>query len=119
MKKKISLKDIAKEAGVSTALVSYVLSGKEKEARVGQEIADVVRKIAKDLNYQPNHIAKSLKTGRSYTIGLIVADISNPFFANVARNIEDEAKNDNYTAIFGSSDEKPEKLRDLLDVLIK
>lgn len=119
MKKKVSLKDIAKEAGVSTALVSYVLSGKEKKARVGQEIAAVIRKIAEELNYQPNHIAKSLKTGKSYTIGLIVADISNQFFANIARHIEDEAKGDNYTAIFGSSDEKPDKLRDLLDVLIK
>ncbi len=119
MKKHVSLKDIAQRVGVSTALVSYVLSGKEREARVGQEIAEVIRKTAAELNYQPNHIAKSLKTGKSYTIGLIVADISNPFFATMARQIEDEAKRDNYTAIFGSSDERPDKMRALLDVLIK
>jgi LacI family transcriptional regulator len=118
MKKKVSLKDIAQAAGVSTALVSYVLNNKEKEARVGKEIAAVIRDIAKKLDYQPNLIAKSLKSGRSHTIGLIVADISNQFFANIARTIEDEAKKNNYTVIFGSSDENPEKSWDLISVLI-
>src|SRR5690606_5499858 len=74
---------------------------------------------AAELNYQPNQIAKSLKSGKSFTIGLIVADISNPFFANIARTIEDEAKKDNYTVIFGSSDENAEKSKDLIDVLVK
>lgn len=119
MNKKVSLKDIAKAVGVSTALVSYVLNNKEKEARVGKEIAAVIRKKAAELHYQPNQIAKSLKSGKSFTIGLIVADISNPFFANIARTIEDEAKKNNYTVIFGSSDESAEKSQDLMDVLIK
>jgi len=116
--KKVSLKDIATEAGVSTALVSYVLTNKEKEARIGEEIAKKIREIARKLNYQPNHIARSLKSGRSFTIGLIVADISNPFFANIARTIEDEAKRNNYTVIFGSSDENVDKSRDLINVLL-
>lgn len=116
--KKVSLKDIALEAGVSTALVSYVLNNKEEKARVGQEMAKKIRKIAHKLNYQPNHIARSLKSGRSDTIGLIVADISNPFFANIARTIEDEAKRHNYTVIFGSSDENIDKSRDLINVLV-
>lgn len=119
MKKKVSLKDIAQAVGVSTALVSYVLNGKEKEARVGKEIAEEIRKMAEKLDYQPNQIAKSLKSGKSQTLGLIVADISNPFFANIARTIEDEAKKNNYTVIFGSSDENAEKSRDLINVLIK
>ncbi|MGN7720430.1 LacI family DNA-binding transcriptional regulator [Chitinophaga sp. 22620] len=118
MKKKTSLKDIAQEAGVSTALVSYVLTNKEEKARVGQEMAKKIRKIAQKLNYQPNHIARSLKSGRSYTIGLIVADISNPFFGNIARTIEDEAKRNNYTVIFGSSDENLDKSGDLINVLL-
>ncbi|WP_119079988.1 LacI family DNA-binding transcriptional regulator [Chitinophaga alhagiae] len=118
MKKKTSLKDIAQEAGVSTALVSYVLTNKEEKARVGQEMAKKIRKIASRLNYQPNHIARSLKSGRSDTIGLIVADISNPFFGNIARTIEDEAKRNNYTVIFGSSDENLEKSGDLINVLL-
>lgn len=116
--KKTSLKDIAQKAGVSTALVSYVLNGKEKESRVGQEIAAKIKQIAKDLHYQPNHLAKSLRSGKTHTIGLIIADISNPFFANIARVVEDEAKRNGYTVIIGSSDENPDKSRDLLNVLI-
>ena len=116
--KKTSLKDIAQRAGVSTALVSYVLNGKEKESRVGQEIAGKIREIAIELNYQPNHLAKSLRSGKTHTIGLLIADISNPFFANIARVVEDEAKRYGYTVIIGSSDENAEKSRDLLTVLI-
>jgi LacI family transcriptional regulator len=116
---KVSIKDIAHSLGVSTALVSYVLNGKEKEARIGKEIAEKIRKKATDLNYQPNQIARSLKSGKTYTIGVIVADISNPFFANISRIIEDEAKKNGYTVIFGSSDESPDKLRDLIDVFLK
>jgi LacI family transcriptional regulator len=116
--KKTSLKDIAQKAGVSTALVSYVLNGKEKESRVGQEIAVKIRQIAAELNYQPNHLAKSLRSGKTHTIGLIIADISNPFFANIARVVEDEAKHNGYTVIIGSSDENADKSRDLLNVLI-
>lgn len=56
--KKISLKDIAEAAGVSTALVSFVLNGKEKEYRVGEETAQRILKIATEMNYQPNLAAK-------------------------------------------------------------
>jgi LacI family transcriptional regulator len=116
--KKVSLKDIALKAGVSTALVSYVLNGKEKESRVGREIAIKIREIANELNYQPNHVAKSLRSGTTKTIGLVIADISNPFFSNIARIVEDEAKKSGYTVIFGSSDENAEKSCDLFNVMI-
>lgn len=118
MKRKVSLKDIAQHVGVSTALVSYVLNNQEKEKRVGEEMAARIRKAAGELNYQPNQIAKSLKSGRTNTIGLIVADISNPYSANIARIIEDEAKRNGYTVIFGSSDENADKSWDLINVLL-
>lgn len=118
MAKKIALKDIAEYAGVSIALVSYVLNGKEKEARISTEMADKIRRKATELNYQPNMIAKSLKSGKTNTIGLIVADISNPFFSGIARIIEDEAKKHNYVVIFGSSDEDADKQQDLIDVFL-
>ncbi|MCC9134806.1 LacI family DNA-binding transcriptional regulator [Pontibacter silvestris] len=118
MKRKVSLKDIAQHVGVSTALVSYVLNNQEKEKRVGEEMAARIRKAAGELNYQPNQIAKSLKSGKTYTIGLIVADISNPYSANIARIIEDEAKRNGYTVIFGSSDENADKSWDLINVLL-
>lgn len=115
--KKISIKDIAQQLDVSIALVSYVLNGKEKEARVGKEIALKIKQTAQQLNYQPNMIARTLKSGRSFTIGLIVADISNPFFSAIARIIEDEAQKYNYTVLFGSSDEKKEKSLNLINIL--
>lgn len=108
--KKISLKDIAEKAGVSTALVSFVLNGRGREYRVNEETAQRIQKIAKELNYQPNLAAKSLRTGKSKTIGLVVSDISNPFFSQLARILENGATNNGYTVLFGSSDEQVDKM---------
>jgi LacI family transcriptional regulator len=118
MSKKASIKDIAEAVGVSTALVSYVLNNREREARVSPETAKKVRKTAKRLNYQPNQVAKTLKSGRSLAIGLIVADISNPFFGHLARTIEDRSEKAGYTVIFASSDENAESSNKLMKALI-
>ncbi|TLP70538.1 LacI family DNA-binding transcriptional regulator [Maribacter sp. ACAM166] len=118
MSTKVSLKDIAKIVGVSIPLVSYVLNGKGKENRVSEETEKRIKEVAKSLNYRPNLNARSLKTNKTRTIGVILADISNPFFSNLARIIEDEAFNQNYTVIFGSSDEKMEKFDRVLELLL-
>lgn len=118
MSKKISLKDIAEAVGVSTALVSYVLNDKDEKTRVNKDTARRIREMAKEMNYQPNQIAKSLKSGRSQAIGLLVADISNPFFGNLARAIEDEAKKHGYSVLFGSSDEDLENSQRLIDTFV-
>ena len=117
MARKTSLKDIASEVGVSTALVSYVLNNL-KEGRISKEIAQKIREAAQRLNYRPNQIAKSLKTNKTFTIGLIVADISNPFSSTLARIVEDEANKFNYTVIIGSSDENQQKSAKLIDTLL-
>jgi LacI family transcriptional regulator len=117
MRRKVSMKDIAQELGVSTALVSYVLNN-QHEGRINKDTAEKIRKLAAELNYQPNQIAKSLKSSKSNTIGLIVADISNPFSASLARIIEDEAKKSKYTVIFGSADESYKKSQDLITFLL-
>jgi LacI family transcriptional regulator len=117
MNKKVSLKDIATEVGVSTALVSYVLNNL-KEGRIRKDVAQKIRDVAERLNYRPNQIAKSLKTNKTYTIGLIVADISNPFSSTLARIVEDEADKFKYTVIFGSSDENQEKSAKVIDTLL-
>ena len=116
--KKISLKDIAEAAGVSTALVSFVLNGKKKEYRVGEETAKRILKIAQEMNYQPNIAAKSLRSGRTKTIGVVISDISNPFFSQLARILEDEATKRGYTVLFGSSDEDTEKMNRVVSNLI-
>jgi len=117
MKKNVSLKDIAEKVGVSTALVSYVLNNKFKD-RINKEVAANIRQAAKDLNYQPNQIARSLKAQKTFTIGLILADIANPFSSQIARIVEDEAKIKGYSVIFGSSDESDEKTQDLINLLL-
>jgi len=119
MSKRTSLKDIAKNVGVSTALVSYVISGREKEKRVGAELVAKIKEVAREMNYQPNQIAQSLRTGMTNTIGLIVADIANPFFGSLARIIEDEASKYGYTVIIGSSDENSNKSETLIDTFRK
>lgn len=118
MQNRVSLKDIAKRVGVSTALVSYVINGLEKEKRVGEKVVLQIREAARDLNYQPNQIARSLRRGSTKTIGLIVFDISNPFSSQLARVIEDEAVKNGFTVIFGSSDEDRQKSEALINTLL-
>ncbi len=115
--KKVSLKNIAERVGVSIALVSYVLNNK-KEGRINKEVAKKIKETAKELNYRPNRIAKSLKTSKTFTLGLIVADISNVFWSGLARIIEDEAEKYKYTVLYGSSDENAAKAEKLVDVLL-
>lgn len=117
LRKKIALKDIARELGVSTALVSYVLNDKFTN-RINPETARRIRDLADELQYHPNQIAKSLKNSKTFTIGLIIADISNLFYSGIARVIEDEAKKHMYNVIFGSADENPEKFKDLIQVFV-
>ncbi|MCL3782547.1 LacI family transcriptional regulator [Prolixibacteraceae bacterium JC049] len=105
MKKNVTLNDIAQKLNVSVGLVSLVLRGKWKENRISEEMAKKVNKAAKDLGYKPNAMAQALRTGKSKIIGLIVADIANPFYGKIARIIENEAYNKGYQVIFGSSDE--------------
>lgn len=104
-KKKITSKDIAKELGISRSVVSFVLNGKNKEMRISDELTKKVLDLVETRNYQTNHIAKSLKTGKTHTIGLIVADIANPFFAKIASEIEKEIRKKAYSVFFCSSNE--------------
>ncbi len=114
---KISLKDIAEKVGVSTATVSLVLNGKEKTGRIGKEIAEKIRLAAKEMNYEPNNLARGLRIGRSNTIALIVADISNTFFANLAFHIQEYAEKFGYTVIITNTNESTEKMGKVIATL--
>ncbi|MBE9583207.1 LacI family DNA-binding transcriptional regulator [Mucilaginibacter sp. JRF] len=116
--KKVLLKDIARHVGVSTALVSYVLNGQAEEKQVSKENAARILAAAEELNYRPNQIAKSLKTQKTHTIGLIVADINYRFSSGITSAIEAEAKKKNFTVIFGCSNESAEKFDELVTVLV-
>ena len=114
---RVSIKDIAIALGVSNATVSLVINGKEKEGRVGFEMAEKIRAKAKELNYEPNNLARSLRIGRSETIGLIVADISNIFFATLAFHIQEYAEKLGYTIVITSTNEDTSKMGKMIQTL--
>lgn len=108
------LKDVAKEAGVSTATVSRVLS---KPNLVKKETIDIVVKAVKKLNYRPNLTARSLRAQKSNKIGLIVSDIRNPFFAAICRSVEDAAYEQGYSLLICNTDEDSRKEELYLNLL--
>lgn len=116
---RVSIKHIAEKLGVSNATVSLVLSGKAKDGRVSEELTEKIKFTAEEMNYLPNMAARSLRTGKSKIIGLIVADISNLFFAKLARYVENAAEAMNYQVMFGSSDESKKKFEKLVNVFIE
>ena len=121
--KKITIKDVAREAGVSVTLVSFVMNAKVgKDGRldcpVNPDTAARVLEVAKRLGYRRNVAAASLRSGRSDTIAVITTDISNNFFAGISRYIEDKAVQYGYTVLFGSSDENPDKLDNVMDTVL-
>ena len=118
MTKKVKLSDVAKELGVSVPLVSFVMSGKWKENRVSEELAIKVKEMADKMGYQANTTARALRTGKTGVIGLVVADISNPFYGKIAREIENEATKHGFQLMFASSDEKFSKFKKVVDTLI-
>lgn len=115
--KKTSLTDIANQLGVSKTLVSMVLNNRATENGISEETQRRVLELAEKLNYKPNQIARGLRLGKSHTIGLIVSDISNIFFAKIGRSVEDKAGSCGYNVIFSSSDENSQKESQLLQVM--
>jgi LacI family transcriptional regulator len=112
-----SLKDIAKEAGVSITTVSFVINGKAKENRISEQVTERIRKIIAARNYRPNIVAQGLRTGKTMALGLIVEDIANHFFGTVAKTIELAAYQKGYKVIFTSTDNDEVKGKDLLQML--
>ena len=117
MKKKLSIVDIAQSLNVSKTTVSFILNGRAQEKRISPELVERVLKYVEEVGYKPNSLAKSLRTGKSNIIGLMVEDISNPFFASIARLIEDRAYKNGYKIIYCSTENNPEKTRQLISLL--
>ncbi|WP_223199136.1 LacI family DNA-binding transcriptional regulator [Solihabitans fulvus] len=110
------MKDVANRAGVSTATVSRVLNG---HAAPTEQTRTRVLAAIDELGYRPNALARSLRMHSTKTLGLIVSDLLNPFFAEIARAVEDEARAHGYCVVFGNADESAEQqatyVRTLLD----
>ncbi|MBK1440869.1 substrate-binding domain-containing protein [Parapedobacter sp. ISTM3] len=116
MKKKILISDIAKDLGVSVTTVSFILNGKAKEKRISEGLTKRVLAHVQKVGYKPNELAKSLRTGKTKIIGLVIEDISNPFFANIARLIETRAYSKGYRIIYCSTDNQPDKTIELIQL---
>jgi DNA-binding LacI/PurR family transcriptional regulator len=108
------MRSIAEDAQVSTATVSRVLSG---IGPVSVEMRERVMTSVKKLGYQPNVIARSLRMRKTFTIGLIIPTITNPFFTNIARAVEDTALKAGYVVTVFSSDQSRSKEERYLELL--
>ncbi len=112
-----SLQEVAQRAKVSIATVSRVLN---KSDKVVPETRAIVEQALRELGYRPSRVARRLrmKDGRAHLVGLIIPDIQNPFYAEIARGVEDAAYAAEYALLLCNSDENPEKERFYLDVML-
>ncbi len=104
MNKKLSIHDIAKQLNVSSATVSFVLNGKAAEKGISSAVEKKVLNHAKKIGYRPNMVAKSLRTGKSKIIGMLVEGIADPFFASIARGVERIAYQLDYKIFYASTE---------------
>lgn len=116
--KKTSLKDIAENLGVSKTLVSLVMNDKGDERGINKNTQEKVRRKAKELNYIPNQYARGLRMGKTNTIGVIVPDISNPFYAHICKGIEIQASTQGYNIIICNTFEDNAKEKKLINDLV-
>jgi LacI family transcriptional regulator len=111
----VRLKDIARDLGVSVVTVSKVLRG---NADISEATRRRVLKRMKELNYQPNMMARGLASGRTYTVGLVVPDLVHPFFAEFAKSLGGVLRTSSRALILASSEEDPEIERQEIRTLL-
>ena len=114
MTKKVSIKDIAKELELSITTVSFVINGKSEEMGISEATSSKVLELIKKRDYSPNSAARLLRTGKSNTIGLIVEDLGNYFFGNIAKVVELEASKRGYNVFLSSTDNNPKTAKALI-----
>lgn len=111
-----TLKDIAEELNLSINTVSRALRDMPD---IGKETTDLVKETAKKLGYRKNLSASRLRTNKSFTLGMIVADISNPIYAGIIKGVEKNCKNSNYTVMLGNSNEDPEEENNIVSSMLE
>ncbi len=114
-KRKTTLKDIAILLDISTAAVSKAL---QDDSRISAKTKEAVRKVAKDLNYQPNHLASALRKGKSNLVGVIVPRTNSNFFSSVIQNMEEILNKNGYNIIITQSNESYSKECEAIDTLL-
>jgi len=100
-----TLKFIADQLGISVTTVSRTLSGQASRYRISKQTESAVRQLAKEFNFVPNHLARGLRLKKTQTIGLVIPDISNPFFAGIAHEVTLGTRKHGYSIILCDSQE--------------
>jgi LacI family transcriptional regulator len=116
MSRKVTRRDVARQAGVSDATVSYVLNGSPKI--VSPETQQRVLDAARQLHYRPDQIARSLKTGKTNVIGLVIPIISSPLMAVLANNVHESLLRSGYSLTFANTHEDPALENRTLELLL-
>lgn len=111
-----TLKDVAERTGLSISTISYVLNGKKK---VRPETYEKILKATEDLDYRPNQLARSLKTHRSMTIGIIVPDITNEFFPAIIQGVDDESHRSGYNIILCTTNNDSAREEECISTLLE
>ncbi|QTD38403.1 LacI family DNA-binding transcriptional regulator [Polaribacter batillariae] len=114
-KKKTTIKDIANVLNISAAAVSKAL---HNDSRISDKTKKAVKQVAKNLNYQPNHLASALRSGKSKLVGVIVPRTNSNFFSSVIQNIEEVLNKEGYNIIITQSNESFKKESDCIDALL-
>ncbi|GGZ91666.1 LacI family DNA-binding transcriptional regulator [Algibacter mikhailovii] len=114
-KKKTTIKDIANVLNISPAAVSKAL---HDDSRISAKTKKAVRQVAKNLNYQPNHLASALRSGKSHLVGVIVPRTNSNFFSSVIENMEAVLNKEGYNIIITQSNESYKKECDSIDTLL-
>lgn len=107
MKKKVTIKTVAEKSGVSISVVSRVLNGKTEQFRISETTAKRVREVAKALNYRPSELARGFRLKKSFSLGLVFPTIKNPFFAEMASMLIEEARKRGYFILIADGEEDP------------
>lgn len=116
--KRLQLEDLSQQLGYSKTLISMVLNGKGNQYGISKKTQAAVLDAVAKLDYTPNKFAKALRTGKSFFVGLIVADISNPFYSTIAKNIEHVLFDRGYNLMVCSTEENEEKEKRLVDMML-
>ncbi len=116
--KKISLLDISRSLNISKSTISLVLNGRGDEKRVSKETQEKIINFAREHNYKANQLARGLSRGKSEMIGLVVPNISDSFYARIARRVERKAEEFGYNVVFSSTGESKERESEVIQLML-
>ncbi len=114
----MSISEIAKHLNVSKSTVSLVINGKAEQGRISQELAKRIMDYVNEIGYKPNALAKSLATGKTHTIGLIVENIGDSFFGPIALHIEEYLRQHGYYVLYSSTLGEEDIARNIVQAMV-